>query len=279
MYDSCWDVFWILESKGGVWSSQDDMHVMFSLAWDEFKQHVVIHFASSMTWAGLGQHMSWYILFPCSHGVGLVNKSWNIFCVLAEMFFFFKKCWEAGMWLVCLAHVVYFPDGMRCVWSTQVEIHFVSSLAWEGFGQMLRFILRPCWHRKFGQHMLRFILCHRRLGIIWTTLVEMYFETSIARKGIGQEMLRYTLCPRWLTFDQHKFLSSLAWEYFAQNMLGSILCLRWHGMSLINTCWDTFAPSMAWDGLGQHMSRYILFPRSHGIGLVKKSFDISCVFA
>jgi len=53
---------------------------------------------------------------------------------------------------------------MEGVWSTHVEIHFVSLLAWEGF----------------GQHML---------GGVFSSHVEINFVSSLVWDGFGQHML------------------------------------------------------------------------------------------
>ena len=146
---------------------------------------------SSLAWDVLGQHKLRCILCPRCLRMDLGNTSWDAFCVLAGMDWFWSIQFEV--------HLMF----SRCkggVWSTQVEIHFMSSLAWEGF----------------GEHVLRCILCPRFLGIglinsSWDTRfdhVEMYFKSSLAwdmltlllcppwhGKGCSQHMLRYILCP------------------------------------------------------------------------------------
>jgi hypothetical protein len=70
--------------------------------------HFEMHFVSSLAVEGFDQHMLRCILCPRWHGKGLVNRCCYTFCVVA---------------------------GMGWVWSTHVEIHVESSLAWDGFGQ------------------------------------------------------------------------------------------------------------------------------------------------
>ena len=102
-FNTCWVAFSDLAGLGGVWSTQVEMHFVSVLAWD-----------------GFGQHQLSYILFPHWHGIGLVNTSWDPFCVLV---------------------------GMGVVWSKHVDMHFLSSLAWEESGQhKARYILGPRWH-------------------------------------------------------------------------------------------------------------------------------------
>jgi hypothetical protein len=86
------------------------------------------------------------------------------------------------------------------VFSRQVEIHFVSSLTWEGLGQHeLSWTFNPCWHGSvwstyleihivtlsvfevFGQHMYRCISCSRRH---WMMLVNTFRDASRALAGI-----------------------------------------------------------------------------------------------
>jgi hypothetical protein len=64
---------------------------------------------------------------------------------------------------------------MGWVWSTHVEMHFVSALAWEVFGQlMLRCILFPRWHG-----LVMFLAC------LDAFLCNAYLEV-----GFGQQILR-----------------------------------------------------------------------------------------
>jgi hypothetical protein len=119
---------------------------------------------------------------------------------------------------------------MEQIWSTQIELHFVSSQARDGF----------------GQHMLRFILCHRyhRMSLIntcrdavsvltgkegvYSTHVEIHYVASLAWGGF------------WLTRVGINFVSSLACGGFGHHMLRFILCPRCHGMGLVNTCSDAY---------------------------------------
>jgi hypothetical protein len=103
---------------------------------------------------------------------------------------------------------------MGLVSSTQVATHFVSSLAWEGFGQyMLTCIFCLRWH---GMGLIK--ACKDAysvlagMGGVWSTQVELHFVSSLAwdesffvladMKGI------------WLTHVEINTVSSLAWEVF-----------------------------------------------------------------
>ena len=51
---------------------------------------------------------------------------------------------------------------MRWVWSTHVEVHFVSSLALNGFGQKMMDVFSVLavieW---IGEHRMRYVMCPR----------------------------------------------------------------------------------------------------------------------
>jgi hypothetical protein len=62
----------------------------------------------------------------------------------------------------------------------QDELHFVSSLAWEVFGQSkVRYILSYFWLRR---------------GLLNT--LDIHFVPLLAWEGFGQHKLRYILFPR-----------------------------------------------------------------------------------
>jgi hypothetical protein len=87
-----------------VWSTKGVIYFASSLAWDELGQQVLRYILSR--WHGMVLLTQFEILlFPRKHRRGLVNKSRDAFCVLARM---------------------------GEVWSTQIEIHFLSSL--QGWG-------------------------------------------------------------------------------------------------------------------------------------------------
>ena len=144
---------------------------------------------------------------------------------------------------------------MWWVLETLVEMHFVSSLAREGFRQcMLRCILWP-W-------------CHWG---VWPIYVGLHFMCSLAWDGFGQHKLICVLCAlrHWWGLVNpclDTFLSLLAWDEFDLRVLRWIFlfgCTIWvcstqvenhifstkgldayyvlAGMGyLINTCWDAF---------------------------------------
>jgi hypothetical protein len=119
-------------------------------------------------------------------------------------------------------------------------MHFVSSLAWEDFGQsMLRYILCSRWYRSslviiccdefsvravmggFGQHMLIYVLCHRlhMRGLVNSCRVAFRFLAGMS-------------CVWSTQLDMH-FVYSHLWEYFGRCMLR---CIMWPCWGLVNSC-------------------------------------------
>jgi hypothetical protein len=89
-----------------------------------------------------------------------------------------------------------------CVWSAHVEIHFESSLAWEGFGQLVLGCFL-CFLAGIGAvestHIEFCILSG--MGAVWSRQVEIHLMSSLAWIEFGRHKLRYILCPRWQGMD------------------------------------------------------------------------------
>ena len=85
-----------------------------------------MHFVSSLAWERFGEHMLRCILFSSWHARGLVNARLGTFYVLAVM---------SGVWSTHVEMHLSVLDGMWEVRSSHAEMYFVTSLAWEGFGQ------------------------------------------------------------------------------------------------------------------------------------------------
>ena len=100
--------------------------------------------------------------------------------------------------------------GMGWVWSTQVDMHFLCSMAWVGF----------------SEHKLICILCASWDGM---DLVNTYRDAFRVLAVMGR------VCSTLI--DMH-IVCSLAWDGFGQQILRCIVCPRWHGMCLVNTCSD-----------------------------------------
>jgi hypothetical protein len=96
---------------------------------------------------------------------------------------------------------------MYILWSTHVEIHVESTLAFE----------------RFGEHMLSYILCPRWYG---RGLVNKNCVAFSDLAGIG---------GIWSTKDAIHFMFSLAWERFGQHFLKYVFCPRINEIVLVNT--------------------------------------------
>ena len=160
-----------------------------------------MHFVSSLTWDGFGQYMLICIYW---HEMGLVITFWDefwvhtfmdacsqsklryiVFSLARDVFgqqklkYISSHCWHGRGLIKTIWDTHSVIDEMGWVWSTHIEIHFVFSLAWAGFGlSELSYIFCPRWH---GMGLV-----NARQDIFWV------------RAGMeGQHMLWYILCPRW----------------------------------------------------------------------------------
>ena len=154
-------------------------------------------------------------------GMEWLCSCWDSFCVIV------------GIWGVC---------------STNVEMHFGSSLACSGtfrtslntFEQLgqhdLICILSPRWYER-GLVKTCDTFCV--IVYIQTTHVEMQFLSSLIRDGFGKHMLRCIMCPRW------------------------------HGKVFVNACWQAFC---GLDGNGGLVNTFwIAFCVLSGMGWVSSS--------
>ena len=166
-----------------------------------------------------------------------------------------------------------------------MEIHFVSSLACEGYGQhIFRSILCCRWHGlDLDETSWEVFWVLDGMGGVWSTHVEMHFflHTSldtfyinVAYEGFGQHMFRCiwfipwhrmgfintswdTICVLWST--KFRYILCLAWNGFIQHRLRYIFCPRWHGMDLFYTCWDAFCYLASIEGiLSTHDEMHLL---------------------
>ena len=166
LFNTCWDAFCLLSDMGRVWSIHVDLYL---LAWD-----------------GISHNILRWILGPRFRG-RLQSIQVDIHCVLPGMRCFCQQkfkyisshCWHGRGLIKTIWDTHSVIDEMGWVWSTHIEIHFVFSLAWAGFGlSELSYIFCPRWH---GMGLV-----NARQDIFWV------------RAGMeGQHMLWYILCPRW----------------------------------------------------------------------------------
>jgi hypothetical protein len=79
----------------------------------------------------------------------------------------------------------YVSCDMGHVWSTHVEINFVYSLTWEGFGQHeLRCILCLRSHGRSLATTWAWIFCPRSHCWAWLNFVEILFVSSLSNFGV-----------------------------------------------------------------------------------------------
>ena len=247
--DTCWDAYHVFAGMKYVLTTQVEVHFLFSLAWDDLGQQMLkIRFMSLLAWDVFGQYKLRHILFLCWHGIGLLNTCWDTFCFLACM------------------------GGVR---STHVEINFMPSLAWDGF----------------NQYKLWCILFRRCKGAVWPKQVKGNFVSCLAwdrfsnykfcyilcprshGRGFGEHMLKCILCPRGhgiclvnLCLDPFCGLAGMGGVWSTQAEMHSLSWLSCDGF--VNTSYDTFCVSQAWDGFGQHMLRYFLWLCCLGMDLI-----------
>ena len=198
--------------------------------WGVWWSLVEMQFLSSLSCDGFSQHMLSYILWPRWHGRGLLISCPNPFSFLAGMGGFF---------------------------STRVEGVFMSFLACDGFGQhMLRCILCIRWHGnclcntccddflsslafhmfafrgKFcdidAQQMLWFIYVLAGMGWVWSTHVEIYFISFLAREEFGQHVLARLVNACFdILFVSERFVQYKYRKLCVRYILSSMDCEGW----------------------------------------------------
>jgi hypothetical protein len=179
---------------------------------------------------------------------------------------FWCPCWHYMWCILC-------PGCFRWAWSTHVEIHFVRSLATDGFDN-------TCWDPNFisfGMGWVWSTIVLASIGWVSLSRVEMHFVYPLAWNGFSQHKLRYILALAgiacvWSTPVEMKFVSPLA--------IGVILvntkCPHWHVMRLVNTSWGTFCVLAGMGVVWSNMLRCILFSRWLGTDLVNIFWDTFC---
>jgi hypothetical protein len=114
-------------------------------------------------------------------------------------------------------------------WPTQVDIHFVSSLALDGFLEHILIFIFFLRLHGIGLGIKRDIFCFLAdMGGVLSTHVEMHFMSLLAREG--HAVVHYVSLLAWGGHVEIHFVSLLSWEEF-----GCIFCTHWQGSVLINT--------------------------------------------
>ena len=155
--------------------------------------------------------MSRYILSPPLNGRGLVNTRWDTFCFLAGTGRFF---------------------------STQVEMHFVSSPPWEEISQskfwyILMYILYLRWHGTV-------ITCYEALYVLsaiggdYSKQVVLSLVNSTCCIGGSIYKLKYILSPCWIhsclvntSWDKFRVFACMGWvrsTQFVKNLVSTLEC-------------------------------------------------------
>ena len=165
---TCWDWFCVFDGMGWVWSSHVDMHFWSLQVCDGFHQQCL-----SCILCIAGMEFIW------SKQVGIfLCPRW--YACIWKTYFTMEPCWNER------------------IWSTNVNIPFVSSPTLEGL----------------SQHALIYILCLRchvntiwvafcvlaGMDWVWSMHVEMQLVASLTFKGFVQHMLKYIWCPSWQGF-------------------------------------------------------------------------------
>ena len=186
---------------------------------------------SSLVWEGSCQLMLIWIWYP----------RWHRMCFSNTYSSTFWPRWNGRRFVHSYWYKFYFVGDMGGVWSTHVEIHFVSSLTWD----------------RFLQHMLRYTLCLRMHG---SCLVNARWNAFSVLTHVGEIFFKicwYIFCGMicvWSTQVEIHIVYLLAWEVF-------------------------FPYKLAWEGFGKHILRYLSFPHWQGRGLFNTSWNIFCVLA
>ena len=122
-----------------------------------------------------------------------------------------------------------FLGRMGCGWSTQVAIRFVSSLAWQGFGQYT-LICFLCAHW-YGR------------GLVYTIRYKSSVLSGI--RGFGSTIVGCIFSFRWhgrglVNTLRDAFCVHAGMGLVCQHTLICIFSLHWNGRGLVNTSWDTY---------------------------------------
>ena len=195
LFNISWYRFCVLAGMGMVWSV-----------------HVEMNFLSSLAYVMFVQHLLWYILRPRWQRMSLDDTCWEAICVMAVIRGVWLRCilcprWH-GMFCQHMLRFVLRPRwhgmglviscwGEFCVfagagwnWSTHADMCFVSSLAWEVFGQnKLRCILCPRWH------WMSLVNTRWDAFCVLAFMVNTCWVVSCVLAGLG--MLTYFSCSSW----------------------------------------------------------------------------------
>ena len=167
--------------------------VLVNTCLDAFIVHLTLRCILFASWQGLCYMLS-YIFSLGWHWIGLVKHVDRVGQHMLKYILCSRWHWMALV--------------MECVWLTRVEIHIVSSLALEGFGQhKLTCILcasmclfNTCWVAVCILTCIGWILSRQKFDgmvLVWSSHIEMHFVSSVVWDGFGQHFMSCILCIRW----------------------------------------------------------------------------------
>ena len=152
----------------------------------------------TLIWHVFGPHMLSCILCLLRHLVGFFIEGRDTFFILALMKWIFSTQVDilflsspgmVGVWFYVSAYIA----------GVYVDIHIVSALAWEQFNQhMLRLISCPLrQERVWSTHVEIHFVSSLAFDGNCSSHVDMLFVFTQAYEGIGQHMLIFLFCSGW----------------------------------------------------------------------------------
>ena len=164
---TCWGTFCVFSGIGWMWSTFVEINFASLHARELFIQHILrCIFFVLIGMGGIFPHMLRYNFYYLWHGRGSVNTSWGTLMWrdgFGELMFrhgwcLFNTRWDTFCFLDRIEiglvntswYMFCFLAGMGTDWSTHVEMHFVSLLAWMGFGQHKLWYISCPWPHEIG---------------------------------------------------------------------------------------------------------------------------------
>ena len=221
LVNSCFDEFCVLSGIGLV-------------CWTQ----VSITFLSSLTLEGPGQHEMHSVPSQVCERFGNHFLRWRIWSTIVQIHFvtlLVNTCWDA----------FYRLAGMVSICSTQVDMHFVSTLAFNDFG-----------HTNWDAFRVL-----AGMGGVCSTHVEMHF--MFLQTWVGQHMLRFILSALWHVMDfvsSYWFcvLAGMSWVWSTEVEIHFVSTLAFNDFG--HTCWDAFRVLAGMEGVClMHVEMYFMF--------------------
>ena len=151
---------------GRVWSTQIDIHFVFAGIESFWSNNLRCILCS---WYDTGLVNTFLVIFRIFAGIQHMLR-----CIMCSLF------WE-GFGLDTIS----IEAGKRCVWSTQVQIHIVSPLAWVWSKLFEMNIVYSLACDGFVQHNWHTFFVFPWMGGVCSTFVKVHFGSSLAWEGFG----------------------------------------------------------------------------------------------